>query len=350
MSELSARISGRAGRLTLDRPQALNALTLAMIDAMAANLAAWAHDDRVAVVAIDAVGGKAFCAGGDIQALYQAMTSGDLQPARDFFRREYRLDRTIARYAKPVVALMHGIVIGGGVGVSAHAAHRIVTERTLLALPECSIGLVPDVGATLLLGRAPGHLGEYIGLTGLRLNTADTLATGFADRFVPAARLPGLVAALEAEGDPAVISGFAEPSPHPSALLERRVEIDAIFSAASLAEIVERLDRSTATWAATAREAIAKASPMALHCTLSAIRSSRSVDTIEAALSTEFRFALNALSYGDFAEGIRAAIIDKDRAPRWRDASLSAVSPDAVRTMLAGLGSDDLTFEEEHAR
>lgn len=341
MTDVIGRIEGQAGRMTLNRPQALNALTLDMADAMTAQLDAWAGEPAVKLVILDAAGGKAFCAGGDIQALYDAMTSGNLEPAQRFFTHEYRLDRLIAKYPKPVVALMHGIVIGGGVGISAHASHRIVTDRTLFVLPECSIGLIPDVGTTHLLARAPGRLGEYIGLTGSRLAAADCLTAGLADTYVSSERLGELVAALTATGDVAAIPPFASAAPA-SGLAAKTASISAVFDAATAVEIAARLGCSKAEWAPAALTAMRAAAPLSVHSALWAIRQARTEGTLEAALANEYRFAMRALTHGDFQEGIRAAVIDKDRKPVWRDNGLDAVASGEVAAMFAPLGAGEL--------
>lgn len=339
MSDVIGRIEGKVGRITLDRPAALNALTLEMVDEIDALLSGWADDPGVLIVVMDAAGGRAFCAGGDITNLYHCMKAKDFAQAQRFFTNEYRLDQLIARYPKPVVAIMHGIVIGGGVGVSAHASHRIVTERTVLVLPECSIGLIPDVGTSLLLGRAPGRMGELIGLTGLRLSPADCIAAGFGDKVVPSDKLSELVAALEAEADVAVIDRFAV-APGASALVENGDAIAAAFAAETVSDIAARLVEVKAEWAETALEAFGKASPLSLHCALWAIRRAREDNTIEAALTNEYRFVTRALERGDFQEGIRAVVIDKDRKPVWTDAGLEAIAPDVVEGMFAALDTD----------
>jgi len=344
MSDVIGRIEGRVGHITLDRQPALNALTLEMAEDIDTLLSDWAADPAVAIVLLDAAGGRAFCAGGDITELYRCMASNDVAQARRFFLTEYRLDRLIARYPKPVVAIMHGIVIGGGVGISAHASHRIVTEKTVLVLPECSIGLIPDVGTTLLLGKAPGRLGEFIGLTGQRLGAADCIAAGFADHAVPSAALSDLIAALVAEADVAVIARFAV-TPDPSALIKNAAAINNAFEADTPLEIIERLKASPDDWASTALEAIVKASPLSIHCALWAIRQARTAGTIEAALTNEYRFAMRALTHGDFQEGIRAVVIDKDRKPVWRDAGLEAITPEATAEMFADLGDHELNFD-----
>ncbi len=209
-ADVLVRLEGQAGRLTLCRPKALNALSHEMALTIETALLDWQADDRVSLVLIDAEGEKAFCAGGDVAVLYQQGIAGDIESGRQFWRDEYRLNALIDSYPKPYVAVMDGITMGGGIGISAHGSHRIVTERSTLALPECSIGLVPDVGATHLLSRSPGYVGEFLALTGERFNASDALFTGFADYHVPVERLHALKNALIESGDASVIDSFHE--------------------------------------------------------------------------------------------------------------------------------------------
>lgn len=346
MNEVICRVEGEVGRLTLNRPDALNALTLGMVETMDTQLRAWAMDEAVKLVLIDAAGGRAFCAGGDVQQLYQCMLAGDLAPARTFFASEYELNRLIARYSKPVVAIMHGIVIGGGVGISAHAAHRIVTDRTLLALPECAIGLIPDVGTSLLLARAPGRLGEYIGLTGARLSGADAIFSGFADTYVPSDQLEGFVIALLDDPHPAMIDCLGW-TPEASKLEGMTAEIERDFAPSNATDIAAKLVASTAPWAPAALKSMRQAAPLSIHCALRAIHTARATDTIEAALTNEYRFAMRALTHGDFQEGIRAAVIDKDRKPKWANADLGHVADPDIEAMFASLGADELNWNKE---
>ena len=342
------RVEGNVGRISLDRPEALNALTLPMIEAMDRQLRIWADNPSVVMIMIEGAGGKAFCAGGDIAWLYAQMRSGDLDEARRFFRCEYRLNQLIATYPKPYVSLMHGIVIGGGVGVSAHGSHRIVTEKTLLVLPECSIGLIPDVGTSCLLGRAPGYLGEYIGLTGLRLNGADAIAARFADFFVPSSGLADLSSALIAEPTLPTIKRFAQ-APEASQLTQIGAEIDTIFNihGGGRAEGIERgLAASSADWAPAALRAIRQASPLSIHCALVAIRHGRRFNLVWKALTVEYRFVYRALAQGDFAEGIRAAVIDKDRKPKWVHVSFDDVTDADIEAMFISLGEHELSSRE----
>jgi enoyl-CoA hydratase len=329
-----ARVQGSAGRLTLNRPAALNALDLPMIRALTAALAAWEQDDAVAVVVLDGAGGKGLCAGGDVRFMYDDVRNGGREFAT-LLAEEYALDARIARYPKPYVALMDGVVMGGGVGVSAHGSVRVVTERTVLAMPECSIGYVPDVGGTWLLARAPGELGTHAALTGARLRAADAIACGLADVHVPSQRLPELVAALTGcEQHPrAVVDRFAT-DPGPSALVADRPWIDGCYAGDTVTEIVDLL--RGAGHAATA-EQVRSGAPLALVMTLRAVRSARTL-SLPDALRQEYRLARSCTRWPDFAEGVRARLIDRD-TPRWDPASLRAVTVDVVVEFLRG-GTD----------
>lgn len=325
------RREGPVGRITLARPETLNALDHAMALAIDRALAAWEADPDVALVLIEGEGVRAFCAGGDVQRLHETGRAGDLAWGRRFWADEYRLNARIARFPKPYVALMHGFVMGGGVGLSAHGSHRVVTDSTQVAMPECGIGLVPDVGGSFLLARAPGRLGEFLGLTGFRMGPADAILAGFADAYLPADRFAGLAAALVADPRPdAVLARLALPPPA-GRLAARRAEIDAAFGRASVAEIRAAADPEAA-------RAMDRASPLSLACALEIIRAARGMDRIEDALALEYRFTARCMAEGEFLEGIRAQVIDKDRAPRWREAP----GPEKVAAMLAPLGAGEL--------
>jgi enoyl-CoA hydratase/carnithine racemase len=333
MSEILIRRQGAVGRITLNRPETLNAVTLGMVRAIAAAAAAWAADPAVAMVLIEGAGPRAFSAGGDIQELYATGRAGDFAWGRRFWAEEYRLNAAIARYPKPWVAFMHGFVMGGGVGVSAHGSHRIVGESTRVAMPECAIGLVPDVGGSLLLARAPGRLGEYLGLTGARMGPADAILAGFADSFVPESRWEELKAALAADPRPdAVLPGFAAEPPA-GTLAALRAGIDGAFAG-------ETLDALRAAADASAAAALRAGCPLSLACALRLIREARARDRIEDALAAEYRFTARCMEEGEFLEGVRAAVIDKDRTPRWQIAPI----PEKVAAMLAPLGADELRF------
>jgi enoyl-CoA hydratase len=350
--DLIVRSDGALRRITLNRPQALNAITLDMAIAMTALLREWQSDPKVGAVLLDGAGDRGFCAGGDIRALYDAATkespgATDALPAR-FWATEYKLNVLIARYAKPIVAVMDGLVMGGGVGLSAHAAHRVVTERSAVAMPEVGIGFFPDVGASFLLARAPGYLGIYLALTGQRLGAADALYCKLADIHVPVDRLdelPALLATCRSHDD---VRGGLErltAAAGPARLPRQREWIDAYYSGNTLEEIIERLRTCRAEGAQVALEVMRKASPTSLKVTLRNIRSAAAFDRVEQSFAQDYRIALACIAGHDFIEGIRAAIIDKDRNPRWRPDKIEAVTREIVDRHFRSVGELELTFE-----
>ncbi|WP_304614666.1 enoyl-CoA hydratase/isomerase family protein [Paracoccus sp. (in: a-proteobacteria)] len=332
MDELTIRTAGRAGRITFTRPKALNALTHAMARAIHDALDGWRDDPAVALVIIDAEGDRAFCAGGDIAAVYHAGRAGDHQVGRDFFRDEYRMNAAIADFPKPIVAFMQGFVMGGGVGVGGHASHRIVGDTTRIAMPESGIGLIPDVGGTWLLGRAPGRIGEYLAMTGGRMTAGDAIHAGFADMYIPEADWPGLIAMLEDSGDVTGLRGH----PAPAATLDRR-DLSA-FGGRTLADITAALQEAGDD---ESLEALRRNSPLSMAAGLAMVRAARGDDCMQQSLSREYRFTARATAESDFLEGVRAQIIDKDRKPVWR----RDASDDTLRAMLAPLGDDELQWE-----
>ncbi len=342
MADIDIRIQGRAGRITLNRPEALNALTYAMCLEIEAALDRWREEQEVALVIIDAVGDKAFSAGGDIQQMYETARAGDYAYGRRFWADEYRLNAKIADYPKPYIALMQGFTMGGGVGVSCHGSHRVVCESSQIAMPECSIGLIPDVGGSHLLARAPGRLGEYFGLTAARMGPADALHAGFADHYIPRAHWPGLIDALCETGDAGAVARLAEKPEAPGPAEAAQGEIDAAFSGETLADILAALAASPSDLARSAEKAMRRNSPLSMACTLRLIRAARAAPGVGAALAREFRFTWRSAELGDFVEGIRAAIIDKDRKPGWRHAGPEAVTDAEIDAMLAPLGADEL--------
>ena len=345
MPDIEICTTGRAGRITLTRPKALNALTYEMCMAIDTALRNWREDDAVDLVIMDAEGDKAFCAGGDIAELYETGIKGDYDFGRKFWRDEYRLNAMIFEYPKPVVSFLQGFTMGGGVGIGCHGSHRVVGESSKIALPECSIGLVPDVGSTLMLALAPGRLGEYLGTTGYRMGPGDAIFAGFADHFIPIAEWPDLIEMLEASGNAGLIEKHAQTPPK-SELEDQRPEIDAHFSGESLGDILNALSHSEHEMSAETLRLMGRNSPLSMACIVEMLHRLRSPSlTLRKALELEYRYTYRAMEHGDFLEGIRAQIIDKDRSPRWQfsDQSVPAV---AVSKMLQPLGQNMLTFEE----
>jgi enoyl-CoA hydratase len=332
---------GHAGRIVLNRPEAINALTHAMVLRIAAALDAWEHDERVATVVITGAGERGLCAGGDIVAIHRAAAGGDPGAAEGFWRDEYHLNARIARYPKPYVAVMDGIVMGGGVGVSAHGSVRIVTERTRIAMPETGIGFVPDVGGTYLLGLAPGELGTHLALTAGSVGAGDALLCGLADHFVPSDRLPALLADLAELTVHDVLARHVEPGPS-APLAEQRAWLDECYAADTVERILERLLACGDPVAKEAAERITTNSPTAVKVALAALRRARALGPLEAVLDQEYRTSCAALATPDLAEGIRAQVIDKDRTPRWQPATLADVTGQEIARHFAPLGEREL--------
>jgi enoyl-CoA hydratase/carnithine racemase len=346
---------GREGGLAtvlLNRPQALNAFTLAMYRRFAPMLDAWAADPAVRAVLVQGAGERAFCAGGDIRAIYEAGQgiSGEPSFTAAFFREEYAIVRRVHRYPKPYLAIIDGITMGGGAGVSVNGRHCIATEDTVLAMPETGIGLFPDVGATRFLNRCPGRIGRYLGLSGARVAAADALYCGLVTDFVPRTRIADLLAALvgsDRVGD--VLAAFrADPGPPP--LAARRAAIDRCFAGDSVETMLAALARETAAgaadgeWASATRAALLAKSPTSLKITLRQLVLGRGCD-IEAALRLEYRMTQHVMQGHDFYEGVRAAVIDKDQQPRWQPPELAGVTEAMVDAYFAPLGRDELQFD-----
>jgi enoyl-CoA hydratase len=316
------RNEGLVGRITLNRPETLNALTLEMVRLIDMALDRFESEDDIATVVIDGAGDRALCAGGDIRSIYEAAKVGDPSP-RIFWSEEYHLNARIARYSKPIVAIMDGIVMGGGVGISAHASHRIVTDRSLIAMPEVGIGFAPDVGGTWLLSRAPGETGTHVALTAGRLQAADAIFCGLADHFVDTRDLSTMMTALREAG----INDALEDIPSVAStapLAASQPWIDRCYSANSVSEIIVRL-QDDGKEGSRAAEDILSMSPTALTVTLRALREATDLSTLERCLEVEYRVSTAFLSTSDFIEGVRAAVIDKDRSPRWDPARLEEV-------------------------
>jgi len=342
VSDIHIRIDDRAGRITLDRPDALNALSYGMALQIEAAIDDWRHAD-IDLVMIDAVGNRAFCAGGDIADMYRSGQEGDLAYGRKFWADEYRLNAKLFAYPKPIVTFLQGFTMGGGVGIGCHASHRIVGETSQIAMPECGIGLVPDVGGSMILARCAGHLGVYLGLTATRMGPADAIHAGFADGFVPQADWAALKTALVA-GDTKVISYKTPPAGVLPSLL---ADIDQHFAAATLVGIAQSLAADGSAFAAKTQKAMDRHAPLAMACSMQIIRALDPAASIREALDLEYRFTYRAVAQGDFIEGIRAAIIDKDRTPKWAHPAIADVTKDDIKQMLAPLGADGLTWKDD---
>lgn len=322
---------GRAGRIRLRRPQALNALTLGMIQAIHAALDMFSADPGVHFLLIDAPE-RGFCAGGDVRGIRAAALAGDRNAARTFFAAEYALNQAIAACPKPFVALVDGVCMGGGIGISVHGSHRIATERAMFAMPETAIGLFPDVGTSYLLPRLPDALGYYMGLTGARMVGADAVHAGLATHFVRRDSLPSLEEALVRDGV-AVIASFSEPLPAFS-LAPARPMIDTAFSAPSVADIVARLEADGSTFAAETLANLRLHSPSAVHWSFAILRAGAH-RSLPAALEAELALAVQVTDLPEFFEGVRAVLVDKDRAPNWQPARLEDVDPAAISALFA---------------
>jgi enoyl-CoA hydratase len=345
--DVIVRAIGTLRRLTLNRPQALNAITLVMAETMTAFMRRWASDPAVGAILLDGAGERGFCAGGDIRALYEAARTGSDLPAR-FWATEYHLNVLITRSRKPVIVIMDGVVMGGGVGLSAHASHRVVTERSAVAMPEVGIGFFPDVGASYLLARAPGDTGTHLALTGSRINAADAIYCGLADIHIPAQRLAGLPAALSdcrgAEGVHARLEEMSGPAA-PGYLAAAQPWIEGCYAGNEAGVIVERLQNRDGPEPRAALEAMRKASPTSLMVTLKNLRAAASFERVEQSFQQDYRIALACIAGHDFIEGIRATIVDKDRKPAWRPDRLADVKPDLVERHFKPVGALELQFD-----
>jgi enoyl-CoA hydratase/carnithine racemase len=342
---------GGLAMVTLNRPKALNTLTLGMYRTLDPDLLAWGSDPSVHAVLIRGAGERAFCAGGDVRAIYEAGRGRTKGLTADFFREEYCLIERVYRFPKPYVALLTGITMGGGAGISVHGSHRIATQRFLFAMPETAIGLFPDIGATTFLNRCPGRVGRYLGLTGARIKAADALYCGLVTHYVPDDRLARLVDALAhlawRDGDERrqvdeLLADFAQ-SAGPAPLAELQPAIDRCFAPDTVEGIVAALETEPGDWARVALASLAAASPTSLKITLRQLQLGVRFD-VPQALQLEYRMTQHAMQRHDFFEGVRAALIDKDQAPKWQPASLAEVSEDEVAFYFQSIGERELRF------
>lgn len=347
--DLIARVEGAAGIIRLNRPKAINAVTLEMFRDIDKALDRFEADPAVSVILLEGAGERGLCAGGDIRALWESSkVNGDL--GKILWREEYILNARIKKFPKPYVAFMDGIVMGGGVGLSAHASHRVVTDRTKLAMPEVGLGFFPDVGGTYLLSHSPGEIGTYFGLTGQTMNGPDAIHAKFADAVVPAAKLPELRAALAKAGPGAtsaditkLIDGFATgDAAGPVAAIESK--IDALFAFDRMEDIIAALERDGSEFALATLRTLGEKSPRGMVVTLKLLRLARASRSLEECLVREYRAANEVFRSDDFREGVRAAVIDKDRNPKWSPPRIEDVTADMVAPYFAEIGVDELKF------
>ena len=339
--EVLSQVEGGVGFVTLNRPKAINSLNQGMIDGLRAVLTGWEQDAGIGAVVLSGAGERGLCAGGDVVAIYHSARA-DGVAARKFWHDEYLLNGQIGRFPKTYVALMDGIVMGGGVGVGAHANTRVVTDTSKVAMPEVGIGFIPDVGGAYLLSRAPGSLGLHAALTGAPFSGADAIALGFADHYVPHDKLDALRKAIVADGVERALAAHAVEPP-PSELAAQRDWIDQCYAGDTVADIVAALRGNAAGPANDAADLIATRPPIALSVTLAAVRRAAKLDTLEDVLAQDYRVSSASLRSHDLVEGIRAQLVDKDRNPQWSPASLAEVSDADVEAYFAPV-ADDLTF------
>jgi enoyl-CoA hydratase len=349
--DLIARREGSAGIIRLNRPKAINAVTLEMFRDIDKALDQFEHDPAVAVIVLEGAGERGLCAGGDIRALWESSkVNGNL--GKILWREEYILNARIKKFPKPYVAFMDGIVMGGGVGLSAHSSHRVVTERTRLAMPEVGLGFFPDVGGTYLLSHSPGEIGTYFGLTGTTMNGPDAVYAHFADAVVPSAKLPVLREALTrvrpgttSADVRALIDGFATGETA-GPVAAKQAEIDRLFGFERMEDIITALKRESSELAQSALKTLSEKSPRGMVVSLKLLRLARQTRSLEECLVREYRAALEVFRSDDFREGIRAAVIDKDRNPRWSPPRIEDVTPEMVGPYFAGIGTDELKFDQ----
>ena len=339
--DILVSVRNGVGIVTLNRPKAINSLNDVMVAGLQQALTTWENDDSVRTVLLTGAGERGLCAGGDVVALRQSAL-GDGSSARQFWSDEYRLNAHIGRYRKPYVAVMDGIVMGGGVGVGAHGNVRVVTDKTKMGMPEVGIGFIPDVGGTYLLARTPGLLGLHAALTGAPFSGADAIALGFADHFVPHERLHDFTEAVITDGHEDALNSYAEEPP-PSALLAQRDWIDSCYAGDTVADILDDLRAHDEQAARDAADLIATRSPIALSVTLTAVRRAGHLRTLEEVLQQEFRVSVVSAKSHDFVEGIRAQLVDKDRNPQWSPATLAECDDAAIDAYFAS-AEPDLTF------
>ncbi|MCI3133038.1 enoyl-CoA hydratase/isomerase family protein [Phenylobacterium aquaticum] len=338
-ADVQIRVEGRVGRLTLNRPQALHALNSAMCVAMTQALLAWKDDPAVELVLLDHSGERGFCAGGDIRMLAES-GAGDGKAARAFFFTEYRLNHLLFEYPKPVLTIMDGVTMGGGVGLAAPSRYRVATERTTYAMPETGIGLFPDVGGGWFLPRMPGHIGLWLALTGARVKAADCELIGMATDFIESAKIEAFKAAVIA--DPAAVETLLteyEGDAGRPPLATHQDEIDRIFAHDSVEAIVAALEAADTDWARDQLKALATKSPQTLKVAFRQLQLGGQAKSFAENMELEYRIGARVVQRHDFIEGVRAVIVEKDNAPKWNPASLSGVTDAMINSIFAPLPS-----------
>jgi enoyl-CoA hydratase len=340
-SEVLTRVESGVGRITLNRPKALHALNLGMCEAMTAALLAWRGDDAVQSVLIDHAGERGFCAGGDIRMIAES-GAGDASEARAFFRAEYRLNHLMFEYPKPITAIVDGIVMGGGVGISEPADVRVATERTTYAMPETGIGLFPDVGGGWFLPRLPGQTGVWLALTGARLKAADTVALGIHTHFVPSARVEALKAALAAHpSEPRTVADTLSSEPGEAPTTAHRPAIDRLFAHDTVEAIFAALEAEGSDWALAQLAVLRTKSPQSLKVSLRQLRTGATLTSFADNMAMEYRLGGRVVRSHDFQEGVRAVIVDKDNTPNWSPAELTGVDDASLDGLFAPLPADE---------
>ena len=339
-TDIIARIDGRAGAISLNRPAALHALTLDMVHAMTVQLQAWAENDAVQCIVIDHAEGRGFCAGGDIRFLQESALVGG-EAGRKFFHDEYQLNHLLFTYPKPVIAFMDGITMGGGVGISQPAKYRIATENTRFAMPETGIGLFPDVGGGWYLSRLPGRVGQYLALTGARIDGADCLAVGLATHYLPSASLGSVKAAIAANPDnvEAILKGASVGAPL-AKIVESRPQIERLFTSDVYEAILAALENDGSEWAAKELKGLRTKSPQTCKVALRQLSQGARFADFADNMAMEYRIAARVLTRHDFIEGVRAVIVDKDNAPLWNPATPEGVTDTLLDEIFAPLPAE----------
>lgn len=341
MSEVLTRVDGSAGRISLNRPGAIHALNLPMVHSMTSALLAWRDDPVVQTIIIDHAEGRGFCAGGDIAFLRNSALNDDGASGRQFFHDEYQLNHLLFTYPKPVVAFMDGITMGGGVGISQPARFRVVTENTRLAMPETGIGLFPDVGGGWYLSRLPGRMGAFLALTGARLDGAECLAVGLATHYLPATTLPEAKTRVAAGEEAGAVLDSLAVDPPPARILGNRADIDRLFASDRLEYILAALEQDGGDWAAKELATLRTKSPQTCKVALRQLATSTALPDFAANMAMEYRIASRVLTRPDFAEGVRAVIVDKDNAPQWNPATAEGVTDELLDAIFAPLPAEE---------